>query len=741
MSITERTTSYQPDTVSIEPAAPAPHNWQKIALGLIILLSAVLNFWSLDQQGYSNTYYSAAVRSMMQNWHAFFFASFDSAGFVTVDKPPLGLWFQVLSAKIFGYSAVSLMLPEALAGVVAVVLMYYIVRRFFETEAALLAALVLATTPVSVVVSRNNIIDSVLILMLMLGAWAITRAMDTGRLRWLLLSAVFVGLGFNVKMLQAFLVVPAFGLAYLLGSHHTWLKRIGHLVLALVLLLVVSLSWCVAVDLTPASQRPWVDSTQTNSELDLALGYNGLQRLLGMGFGRGGSGGQPPNRNNQSTAATTSNSNASNQQANTNNGAPPANQQGQTNANNGAPAGNQQGQANGNNGAPPSFPSGGSGQQGQGGAGSQQGRDRFGGPGGGGPGGGGGMFGTGQAGLLRLFNVSDMAEQTSWLLPLALIGLIIAASQGKVRLPLTKRQQGIVLWGMWLLTTAIFFSVAGFFHTYYLATMAPSIAALTGIGIVALWRDYRSGGWRRWLLPFTLVVTAAVQIYMLSSFQTWNSILTPIVAGLCILGALGLILAAVLPRIRMRMLPQWAVMVGVIALLVVPSVWSGLAVIQHNGGLTPAAGPSGFGGFGRGGGPGGDVQVNQKLLQYLEAHQSNATYLFATTNSQSAAPYIITTGKTVMSIGGFSGSDPTLTTQQLAQLVKNGTVRYFLMGGGGGPGGGSSGVASWVQSNCSVVPTSQWQTTSASNNGQGGFGQGGPGFGGGGTLYDCSSSK
>src|SRR5581483_3695361 len=83
-------------------------------------------------------------------------------------------------------------------------------------------------------------------------------------------------------MLQAFLVVPAFGLAYLLGSHHTWLKRIGHLVLALVLLLVVSLSWCVAVDITPASQRPWVDSTQTNSELDLALGYNGLERLLGM---------------------------------------------------------------------------------------------------------------------------------------------------------------------------------------------------------------------------------------------------------------------------------------------------------------------------------------------------------------------------------------------------------------------------------------------------------------------------
>src|SRR3989442_5815990 len=159
-------------------------------------------------------------------------------------------------------------------------------RRHFGLVAGLLAAL--AISPISVVTNRNNTIDSTLVLVMLLGAWAVLRAAETGKLRWLLLCAVFVGLGFNIKMLEAYLVVPAYGLLYLLAAPRSIWARIGHLALAALLMLTISLSWAVAVDLTPAASRPYVGSSQNNSEISLALGYNGIQRLLGQ-FGFGGS--------------------------------------------------------------------------------------------------------------------------------------------------------------------------------------------------------------------------------------------------------------------------------------------------------------------------------------------------------------------------------------------------------------------------------------------------------------------
>src|SRR5947207_1842425 len=269
-------------------------SWPQLALGGIILISVFMNFFQLGQNGFGNLYYAAGVRSMLDNWHNFFFVSYDPGGFVTLDKPPLGFWLQVASARLFGFTPFSVLLPQALAGVLSVLLLYYLVRRHFGVTAGLLAALALALSPISVVTNRNNTIDSTLALTLLLGAWAVLRAAETGRLRWLLLSAVIVGIGFNIKMMEAYLVVPAFGVLYLLAAPRSIWKRIGHLALAGVLLLVISLSWVVAVDLTPASQRPYVGSTQDNSELSLALGYNGIQRLLG-GFGRGFRGGPPAN--------------------------------------------------------------------------------------------------------------------------------------------------------------------------------------------------------------------------------------------------------------------------------------------------------------------------------------------------------------------------------------------------------------------------------------------------------------
>src|SRR5437763_7896887 len=277
--------------------------WHRLALVGIMLISIFMNFFQLGQNGFGNLYYAAGVRSMLDNWHNFFFVSYDPGGFVTLDKPPLGFWLQVASAKIFGFTPFSLLLPQALAGVLSVALLYHLVRRHFGVTAGLLAALALALSPISIVTNRNNTIDSTLALTLLVGAWAVLRAAETGRLRWLLLSAVIVGVGFNIKMLEAYLVVPAFGLLYLLAAPRSIWKRIGHLVIAGALLLVISLSWVVAVDLIPASQRPYVGSTQDNSELSLALGYNGIQRLLG-GF-RGG----PPVTNTSNNRSVNTGSN------------------------------------------------------------------------------------------------------------------------------------------------------------------------------------------------------------------------------------------------------------------------------------------------------------------------------------------------------------------------------------------------------------------------------------------------
>src|SRR6266700_3942678 len=265
--------------------------WHRLALGGVMLISIFMNFYQLGRNGFGNLYYAAAIRSMLDNLHNFLYVSFDPGGFVTLDKPPLGFWLQVASAKLFGFTPFSIFLPQALAGVLSVLLLYHLVRRHFGVVAGLLAALALAISPISVLTNRNNTIDSTLVLVMLLGAWAVLRAAETGKLRWLLLCAVFVGLGFNIKMLEAYLVVPAYGLLYLLAAPRRIWVRIAHLALAALLMLTISLSWAVAVDLTPAASRPYVGSSQDNSEISLALGYNGIQRLLGQfGFGGGTSG-------------------------------------------------------------------------------------------------------------------------------------------------------------------------------------------------------------------------------------------------------------------------------------------------------------------------------------------------------------------------------------------------------------------------------------------------------------------
>ena len=692
--------------------------WRRRALALIVLLAAVCDFYQLQAIGDGNLYYAATVKSMLTSWHNFFFVSFDPGGFVSVDKPPLGFWIQAVSAKLFGFSGFSLLLPEAVAGVLSVIVLYVLVRRVFGVAAGLLAALALAVTPISVVTNRNNTIDSLLVLTVLLAAYAVSRAIERGSLRWLLLVALLVGLGFNIKMLEAYLVVPALAAVYLLGAPLGWWKRLWHLAVAGALLLAVSLSWVLAVDLTPVAARPYVGSSGSNSELALALGYNGLQRLLGNVF-----------RISASVA-------------------------------DGAVAN--------------------------------------------GPGGPGGISENGAQGIFRLLN-AQLGGQTSWLLALGLVGMLAAGwglwprvaratlaggatlssptkgvVEGEIRpFHLGPRASALVLWAGWTLTQVVFFSLAGFFHRYYLSMLAPGIAALAGVGIVLLWRDYSDpdAGWRGWLLPGALVVTALTQAAILADYSGWNAWMTPLIMA----GSLAA--AGVLVWWRLRELRQsaprggtrpfvarLAVALGVAALFVGPLTWTAVSLVRADGTL-PAAGPavalaqdgggagggfggqfprglpqggpdglgvrptggfpgsfpgasggpSSFGGRANGGGFGGAPargsaldQANSQLIAYLEAHQGTATYLFATLSSQTAAPYIVATGKPVMTLGGFSGSDQILTLDQLQALIRAGTVRYFLVSGdggfGGGPGGGGSNaqLVQWVVAHGTAVPASDY---------------------------------
>lgn len=246
---------------------------------LIALLTFFLSFYNFAYDGYGNLYYSAAVKSMSMSWHNFFYLSFDPAGFLSVDKPPVALWIETAFVKIFGFHSFSLMLPEALAALGSVLILYHLVKRSFGFAAGCIAALLLAVTPVFIAAARSNNPDAMLVLILLLAAWAITIASKTGHIRHLVLAAVILGIGFNTKMLVAYLILPAFVLVYLWGSGIKWNRKVLHLAMAAIILVVVSFCWVMAVDLTPAANRPYVGSSSNNSEMNLVFGYNGLNRL------------------------------------------------------------------------------------------------------------------------------------------------------------------------------------------------------------------------------------------------------------------------------------------------------------------------------------------------------------------------------------------------------------------------------------------------------------------------------
>src|SRR6266540_1183318 len=269
------------------PEDPA---WVRPGVLALLLATAVLYLWGLGASGWANSYYSAAAQAGSASWKALFFGSFDASNAITVDKTPASLWPMALSVRIFGLNSWSILVPEALAGVASVGLLYATVRRWFSPAAALLAGAVMATTPVAVLMFRFNNPDALLVLLLVAAAYALVRALESGSTRWLALVGVLVGFGFLTKMLQALLVVPGFALVYLIAGPPKLVKRVWQLLLA-GLAMVLAAGWYIAiVELLPASARPYVGGSQSNSLWELTLGYNGLGRITGTETGSVGGG-------------------------------------------------------------------------------------------------------------------------------------------------------------------------------------------------------------------------------------------------------------------------------------------------------------------------------------------------------------------------------------------------------------------------------------------------------------------
>ena len=613
------TSTTGPDQTTATTAATSSRDpsWVRPALLGLLAATAVFYLWNLTSSGYANAFYSAAAQAGADSWKAFFFGSSDAANAITVDKPPASLWFMALSVRIFGLSSFAILLPEVLMGVATVGVVYATVKRQFGAAAGLLAGGILALTPVAVLMFRFNNPDALLVLAMALAAWATVRSIDESSPRWFALVGVFIGLAFLTKTLQAFLVVPGFALAYLVAARPPLLRRIWHTVIG-GLAIVASAGWWVAVvELLPASVRPYIGGSQTNSFLELTFGYNGLGRINGEETGSVG---------NASARLT-------------------------------------------------------------------------------------------QIGLGRMFN-SENGGQISWLLPAALILLLVGLAY-RARMPRTDaRRAAYLVWGSWLVITTLVFSLmAGIYHAYYTVALAPAIAALVAMGGAEAWerRD-------RWVgsvpLAAVTVITGVWSFVLLSRVTSWNGWLRVVVLTLGLAAAAGFLLADRLPAKAVPAVLGVALAAGLLG----PAAYSVATVATPHTGSIVLAGPATSGGAGRApggmppggtsrGGAGGGLlnasTPSAAVVQALSADASSYTWVAAAVGSQNAAGLQLGTQLPVMAIGGFNGSDPSPTLAQFQEYVAAKQIHYFAAGGGFGRQNGGSreslSIASWVSANFRAV--------------------------------------
>jgi 4-amino-4-deoxy-L-arabinose transferase-like glycosyltransferase len=568
--------------------------WARPALIALLVCAGAAYLWDLSASGNANSFYAAAVQAGTKSWKAFFFGSLDPSNFITVDKPPASIWVMALSGRIFGFSSASMLIPQVLEGVGAVALLHAAVKRWFGAGAGLMAGLMLAITPVAALMFRFNNPDALLVCLLVAAAYCLVRALEGASTRWVLAVGAMIGFAFLAKMMQAFLVLPAFGLVYLVAAPTGLRRRVMQMGTG-ALAIVLSAGWWVAiVALWPAGSRPFIDGSPDNNIFNLILGYNGLGRIFGASGGVGA-------------------------------------------------------------------------------------------------GGGGGSNFSGATGVGRLFN-DLMAGQGSWLLPAAVIALVVGLWSQR-RAPRTDRTRAaLLLWGGWLVVSGLVFSLSsGVIHTYYTVALAPAIAALVAITGMALWRDRHMAAAPA-VLALTVLATAGWAWVLLDRTPQWESWLRVVIAVSAVLAVIGLLAAPALNRLGRRTAIATATL-ALVACLAGPAAYSAQTITTAHTGSIPSAGPSsGVSGDGPGGG-GGQSTESSALVKALQSDATHYRWVAAVSGSQSAASLeLATSGEPVMAIGGFDNEGGNVTLAQFKQYVVRGEIHYYIAGGtGGGAGGGGGG--------------------------------------------------
>ncbi|HEY2277874.1 MAG TPA: glycosyltransferase family 39 protein, partial [Streptosporangiaceae bacterium] len=751
--------------------------------------------WNIADAGLA-PFYSVAVKSMSVSWKAFFYGALDPKATITIDKLAGSFAPQALSARIFGYHPWSLALPQVIEGVIATLAMYRVVRRWAGPVPGLLAAGIFALTPIAASMFGHSMEDGLLTMCLVLAADAYQRAVMEARLRSLLWSGFWIGVGFQAKMLQAWMVLPALAIGYLVAAPAPVRRRLGQLGVAGVVTLAVSLSWIALYTFTPAKDRPYVDGSTNNSAISMVFGYNGLERFgisvpgsvtsgPGVSGGAGGrrsaaagaegpvTGAAPGGTGSGTAPGRTGTGTASGGGGTGLGGAPGTG----TGAGAGTGAGTGTGTGTGNAGAPPTRTGGAAG-----------GTSGFAAPGAGGTGG--TSFGQGWTKLLG----SEFGPQVGWLYPLAVLALIFGLLWTR-RTPRTDQVRGgFVMWGVWLLTFGLIFSkMSSIPHTAYVASLAPPLAALSAAGIVMFWRYFRSGDARGWVLPVAVAAQAAWALFLWRDYSTFLPWLRIVIVVAALIG-IGLMVAVRLTRRATAWLMTIGLTAGVGAILIAPAAWAGsvLDATYAGSSFNATAGPAtAAGGSGRGGGPAagnasaedafrdfadragtrtrtgtragraragafgggagggaGGIQGSatttltsseKAIYNYVSAHRDGASYLLAVSSWETASPYIEATGQEVMPMGGFSGSVPEPTLAHVEQLVKSGQLKFFLLDGAGGGGGfGAGGSGSTVSTIESWVEKT-CRTVPANDYASTGTSTTTTGTGS--TLYACSASS
>jgi 4-amino-4-deoxy-L-arabinose transferase-like glycosyltransferase len=762
--------------------------WARPVLLGIAAVAALLYAWNITEAGLA-PFYSVAVKSMSESWKAFFYGAFDPQATITIDKLAGSFLPQALSARIFGFHPWSLALPQVIEGVIAVLVMYRVVRRWAGVVPGLLAAALFTLTPIAASMFGHSMEDGALTMCLVLAADAYQRAVAEARLRSLIWAGVWVGLGFQAKMMQAWMILPALAIGYLFAAPAPLRRRAWQLGVAGVVMLAVSLSWIALYTFTPANDRPYVDGSTDNSAAAMVFGYNGLERfgitikgavasgpgVTSAGAGRAGlPSGTAPSRTATVPGGTgsapggTGSASGGTSSGPGGSGSAPGGQAGTGAPGGGLPSGT----------APGGAGTGGTGTgTGTGGAapGGVQAASRS-------------AFGQGWTKLLG----SSFGPEIGWLYPLAVLALIFGLLWTRRARRTDQVRAGFVMWGIWLLTFGLIFSkMSTIPHTAYMSSLAPPLAALSAAGIVMFWRYYRAADPRGWLLPVAVAAELAWAAFL---WRDYGGFLPWVRTAAIVAGAVAVVVmvaAKLTHRARAR-LATAGLTVGVVAALAAPSAWAASVLDTKYGGtsLNASAGPAGgMGGFAAGGGrapaggsarrdlaerfrfgdgrygrqasdggtgaPGGGAgfagggtsgtttltSSEQHLYDYVTAHRDGASYLMAVSSWSVASPYIISTGQEVMPMGGFSGTVPEPTLAKVKALVSSGQLRFFLLNGtgsglgvaGGGRGAGGSTaqtITSWVEGSCRTVPAQDY-----------GGGTSAAGSGTTGGLYVCGAGS